>query len=58
MRRKTNAEPPPDVRRQSIAEDLEAFLRAGHKINHIPDGVSGQDPYGRGKRLRLGPPKK
>ena len=57
MRRKTNAEPPPDVRRQLIAKDLEAFLRAGHKINHVPDGVSGQDPSGRAKPLKLGPPK-
>ena len=58
MKKKTSAEPTPDARRKSIAKDVQAFLDAGHEINQIPDGMSGQDPYGRGKPLRLGNPKK
>lgn len=58
MNRKSNAEPSPASRRESLATDLEAFLKAGNKIDYIPDGVSAQDPQGRGKQLRLGNPKK
>ena len=47
-----------DAKRDSIAEETKAFLKAGHKIEQIPDGVSGQDPYGRGKPLAPGPPQK
>ena len=47
-----------DAKRDSIAEETKAFLKAGHKIEQIPDGVSGQDPYGRGKPLTPGPPQK
>jgi hypothetical protein len=47
-----------DAKRESIAEETEAFLRAGHKITQIPDGVSGQDPHGRGKPLAPGPTQK
>ena len=47
-----------DAKRESIAEETKAFLRAGHKITQIPDGVSGQDPYGRGKPLAPGPTQK
>ena len=47
-----------EAKRESIAEETEAFLRAGHKIKQIPDGVSGQDPYGRGKPLTPGPTRK
>ena len=47
-----------DAKRDSIAEETKAFLKAGHKIEQIPDGVSGQAPYGRGKPLAPGPPQK
>lgn len=47
-----------DAQRDSIAEETEAFLKAGHKIEQIPDGVSGQDPHGRGKPLAPGPAQK
>ncbi len=47
-----------DAKRESIAEETAAFLKAGHKIKQIPDGVSGQDPYGRGKPLAPGPSQK
>ncbi len=48
----------PEARRKSIAEDIEAFLKAGHSIDYIPDGVSGQDSQGSNKALKLGSPKK
>jgi hypothetical protein len=47
-----------DAKRDSIAEETKAFLKAGHKIEQIPVGVSGQDPYGRGKPLAPGPSQK
>ena len=47
-----------DAKRDSIAEETKAFLKAGHKIEQIPVAVSGQDPYGRGKPLAPGPSQK
>ena len=38
-------------RRKSLNDDVEKFLAAGNKIEYIPDGVSAQDPQGRGKPL-------
>ena len=38
-----------EAKRDAIAEETETFLRAGREISHIPDGVSGLDPMGRGK---------
>ena len=58
VKKKAQAEPSPEARRQSIAQDIEAFLKAGHSIDYIPDGVSGQDPQGSNKALKLGSPKK
>ena len=58
MKKKAQTEASPEARRQSIAEDIEAFLKAGHTIDYIPDGVSGQDPQGSNKALKLGSPKK
>ena len=52
--KKGNAETTPATRRKNLAEDVEAFLKAGNKIEHVPNGVSAQDPQGRGKPLRLG----
>ena len=51
---KTSAE----AKRNAIAEETETFLRAGHEISHIPDGVSGLDPMGRGKPTTHGQQKK
>ena len=51
---KTSAE----AKRDAIAEETETFLRAGHEISHIPDGVSGLDPMGRGKPTTHGQHKK
>ena len=47
-----------EAKRDAIAEETEAFLRAGHEISHIPDGVSGLDPMGRGKPTTHGQQKK
>ncbi len=44
-------------RRKALADDIERFLKAGNEIEQIPDGVSAQDPQGRGKQLRLNTPK-
>ena len=52
--KKGNAETTPATRRKNLAEDVEAFLKAGNEIEHVPNGVSAQDPQGRGKPLRLG----
>ena len=38
-----------EAKRDEIAEEIVAFLKAGREINHIPYGVSGLDPMGRGK---------
>ena len=51
---KTSAE----AKRDAIAEETEIFLRAGHKISRIPDGVSSLDPMGRGKPTTHGQQKK
>ena len=58
MKKNPQTEASPEARRKSIAEDIEAFLKAGHTIDYIPDGVSGQDPQGSNKALKLGSPKK
>ena len=41
MKKNAQTEASPEARRKSIAEDIEAFLKAGHTIDYIPDGVSG-----------------
>jgi len=33
-------------RREKLATDVDKFVRAGNRIQQIPDGVSGQDPHG------------
>ena len=58
MKQKSNTEQSPDARRKTIAADLKAYLEAGNKIDYIANGVSSQDPLGRGQPLRLGNPKK
>ena len=40
-----------------LEEDVERFLKAGNQIQYIDDGVSAQDPQGRGKPLRGNRPK-
>ena len=57
MAQKTTSEASPELRRKSIEADVEAYLAAGNKIEEVPSGISSQDPQGRGKQLRLGPPK-
>ena len=47
----------PGERRKKLEEDVAKFLKAGNRIEYIDDGVSAQDPQGRGKPLRLGRPK-
>jgi hypothetical protein len=49
--KKSESESSPVKRRQSLNDDVEKFLAAGNKIEYIPDGVSAQDPQGRGKPL-------
>jgi hypothetical protein len=57
MKRKTPSESTPSERRRALEEDVEKFLKAGNQIQYIEDGVSAQDPQGKGKPLRLGRPK-
>ena len=45
-------EPPASERRRQIEEDIKKFLLSGNAIQHIEDGVSAQDPQGKGKPLR------
>ena len=49
--KKSESESSPMKRRKSLNDDVEKFLAAGNKIEYIPDGVSAQDPQGRGKPL-------
>lgn len=49
--KKVEGESSPMKRRQALNDDVERFLAAGNKIEYIPDGVSAQDPQGRGKPL-------
>jgi len=49
--KKTESESSPVKRRKSLSDDVAKFLAAGNKIEYIPDGVSAQDPQGRGKPL-------
>ena len=55
--KKARIEPTSNQRREALAKDVEEFLKAGNVIQYIEDGVSTQDPQGRGKQLRLGPAK-
>ena len=47
-----------EAQRDAIAEEIATFLKAGNEINHIPSGVSGLDPMGRGKPTTHGQQKK
>ena len=38
-------------RRKALAEDVQAFLDSGNKIEKVPTGVSGQDSLGRSKQI-------
>ena len=38
-------------RRKTLADDVQAFLDSGKKIEQIPTGVSGQDNLGRSKHI-------
>lgn len=38
-------------RRKTLADDVQAFLDAGKKIEQVPTGVSGQDNLGRSKHI-------
>ena len=44
--------------RKQIEKDVEAFLKAGKKIQQIPTGTSGQDAMASRKHLVLGQGKK
>ena len=56
MKKKVQNESTPSQRRKALEEDVNAFLKAGNKIQYIDDGVSAQDPQGKGRPLRLGQP--
>ncbi|MCH1551388.1 MAG: hypothetical protein L7T19_09520 [Pseudomonadales bacterium] len=51
--KKASVETTPAARRKNLADDVEAFLKAGNEIEKVPSGVSAQDPQGRGKPLRI-----
>jgi hypothetical protein len=38
-------------RRQTLADDVQAFLDSGRKIEQVPSGVSGQDSLGRSRNI-------
>ena len=56
MKKKVQNESTPGERRKALEKDVKAFLKAGNKIQYIDDGVSAQDPQGKGRPLRLGRP--
>ena len=49
MTKKKSIKTSSEAKRELIAKETEAFLKAGHEIRNIPYGVSGLDPMGRGK---------
>ena len=57
MANKKHPDSSAEERRRALEGDLEAFLKAGNKIQYIDDGISAQDPQGQGKQLRLSRPK-
>ena len=57
MAQKKVPEISPELRRKSIEADVAAYLAAGNEIEVIPSGTTTHDSQGRGKQLRLGPPK-
>lgn len=54
MKNKPKTESTSHERRQALAADVEKFLQAGNKIQHIGNGISAQDPQGKGRPLHLG----
>ncbi|MEM9622443.1 MAG: hypothetical protein AAF993_12385 [Pseudomonadota bacterium] len=56
MAQKKANEPSADLRRQTLAADVEAYLAAGNTIEKVPSGTSSQNPQGSSKPLRPGPP--
>jgi hypothetical protein len=56
MKKKVQNESTPSQRRKALEKDVDEFLKAGNKIQYIDDGVSAQDPQGKGRPLRLGRP--
>ncbi|MEE2785183.1 MAG: hypothetical protein VYE04_17595 [Pseudomonadota bacterium] len=54
MKKKIQTESSSTERRKTLEKDVDAFLKAGNQIQYIDDGVSAQDPQGKGRPLRLG----
>ena len=54
MTKKKSIKASSEAKRELIAKETEAFLKAGHEIKNIPNGVSGQDPKARGKPVTHG----
>ncbi len=54
MKNKPKTETTPHERRRALAADVEKFLQAGNKIQQIGNGISAQDPQGKGRPLHLG----
>ena len=50
--------PTPKELRESLEEDVKAFLASGKKIQHIPNGVSGVDSTKGTKNIALGQAKR
>ena len=57
VKKKVQNESTPSQRQKALEKDVNAFLKAGNKIQYIDDGISAQDPQGKGRPLRLGQPK-
>ena len=57
MKNKGKSEVSAGERRKTLQDDVQAFLKAGNKIQYIESGVSAQDPQGRGPQLRGNKPK-
>jgi len=44
-------DPSSHERRKALADDVQAFLDKGKKIEQVPVGTSGQDSMGRSKHI-------
>ena len=53
VKKKVQNESTPSQRRMLLERDVDTFLKAGNKIQYIDDGISAQDPQGKGRPLRL-----
>ncbi len=56
--RKPNEPVPNEQVRQTLEDDVRAYLATGKKIEQVPTGFSNQNPLGGRRHIILGPSRK